>query len=230
LSSRTPNSGQRASEGKAPGRGEALLPVRDPEAARAVYRDILERWTAVGECPETRYGRWSLDCVRSTTPSRPRGRAMERSNPEARARAADTAAKLEAQIAALEDARRAGRSRGTIALRGGGHQRLPIAMAVQAQRTARISGLKHLGAAPAMRARLHRAGERATEDRFAPIVCRSTKRVSHEHRSERARLDRASASERAINSGECGRPRRHAARCVRRGARGPDEWDPRSRR
>jgi hypothetical protein len=82
---------------------EALLPVRDPSAARASYRDILQRWSAIGRVPR--------DAVR---PLESRLRAVDnaikaadeerwrRSNPEAKARAADTAAKLEAQIAALE--------------------------------------------------------------------------------------------------------------------------------
>jgi len=82
---------------------EALLPVRDPRNARASYRDILDRWSAIGKVPR--------DAVR---PLESRLRAVDnaikaaederwkRSNPEARARAEDTAAKLEAQIAALE--------------------------------------------------------------------------------------------------------------------------------
>ena len=83
---------------------EALLPVRDPRAARAVYRDILQRWSAIGRVPR--------DAIR---PLESRLRAVDnaikaaederwqRTNPETKARAADTAAKLEAQIAALEE-------------------------------------------------------------------------------------------------------------------------------
>jgi Domain of Unknown Function (DUF349) len=82
---------------------EALLPVSDPRAARASYRDILQRWSAIGRVPR--------EAVR---PLESRLRAVDnaikdaeddrwqRSNPEAKARATDTAAKLEAQIAALE--------------------------------------------------------------------------------------------------------------------------------
>ena len=82
---------------------EALLPISNPSAARVAYRAILERWSAIGKVPR--------DAIR---PLESRLRAVEnaikaaederwqRSNPEARARAADTAAKLEAQIAALE--------------------------------------------------------------------------------------------------------------------------------
>ena len=83
---------------------EALLPIRDATAARASYRDVLHRWSAIGRVPR--------DAIR---PLESRLRAVEnaikaaederwrRSNPEAKARAADTAAKLEAQIAALEE-------------------------------------------------------------------------------------------------------------------------------
>ena len=76
---------------------------RDPGTARAAYRDLLERWSAIGKVPR--------DAIR---PLDNRLRAIEtaineaeedrwrRSNPEARARAEETAAKLEAQIDALE--------------------------------------------------------------------------------------------------------------------------------
>jgi hypothetical protein len=83
---------------------EALLPVRNLGAARAAYRDILERWAGIGKVPR--------EMIR---PLDSRLRAVEtaiknaeddrwrRTNPEARARAEDTASKLEAQIAQLED-------------------------------------------------------------------------------------------------------------------------------
>jgi Domain of Unknown Function (DUF349) len=83
---------------------EALLPIRDAAVARASYRDILHRWSAIGRVPR--------DAIR---PLESRLRAVEnaikaadderwrRTNPEAKARAADTAAKLQAQIAALEE-------------------------------------------------------------------------------------------------------------------------------
>jgi len=83
---------------------EVLLPIRNPGAARAAYRDILQRWSAIGKVPR--------DAVR---PLESRLRAVDsaikaaeeerwrRTNPEAKARAEDTAAKLEAQIAALEE-------------------------------------------------------------------------------------------------------------------------------
>lgn len=83
--------------------GEKLLPVKDPAAAKAAFRDLLERWTAIGKVPR--------DAVRNLDT---RFRAIEsaikqaeddrwrRTNPEGRARAEDTAAKLEAQISTLE--------------------------------------------------------------------------------------------------------------------------------
>jgi Domain of Unknown Function (DUF349) len=82
---------------------EALLPVRDPAAARAAYRDILRRWSAIGKVPR--------DAIRpldnrlravETAINEAEGERWRRTNPETRARAEDTAAKLEAQIAALE--------------------------------------------------------------------------------------------------------------------------------
>jgi hypothetical protein len=81
----------------------AILPVRDLAAARAAYRDLLDRYGAIGKVPR--------DAIR---PLDNRLRAIEtaireaedekwrRSNPEARARAEETAAKLQAQIDALE--------------------------------------------------------------------------------------------------------------------------------
>ena len=83
--------------------GERLLPVRDPGPARVAYRELLERWAAIGKVPRE-----------SVKPLDSRLRAIEsaiksaeeerwtRNNPEARARAEDTAAKLEAQIESLE--------------------------------------------------------------------------------------------------------------------------------
>jgi Domain of Unknown Function (DUF349) len=118
---------------------EALLPVRNPGAARAAYRDILGRWSAIGRVPR--------DAMR---PLESRLRAVDnaikaaeeerwkRSNPEAKARAADTAAKLEAQIATLE-------ARASEAEARGDHQAAQEAMTsaatyrewlAQAQRTA----------------------------------------------------------------------------------------------
>ena len=83
--------------------GEQLLPITDLDQAKAAYRDLLDRWSAIGKVPR--------DAIK---PLDSRLRAIERAikdaedeqwqrtNPEARARAEDTAAKLEAQIAELE--------------------------------------------------------------------------------------------------------------------------------
>jgi uncharacterized protein DUF349 len=83
--------------------GQRLLPVTDVDAAKAAYRDLLQRWAAIGRVPRE-----------SVRPLEGRLRAIEsaiktaederwrRNNPETRARAEDTAAKLEAQIEALE--------------------------------------------------------------------------------------------------------------------------------
>ncbi|MCW2805228.1 MAG: hypothetical protein JWN06_3445 [Propionibacteriaceae bacterium] len=95
--------------------GEQILPVRDLDQAKAAYRDLLERWTAIGKVPR--------DAIR---PLENRLHAIEngikqaeedrwkRTNPEARARAEDTAAKLEAQIQALEDKATRAEARGDI--------------------------------------------------------------------------------------------------------------------
>lgn len=92
---------------------EAGLPVTDPAAGRAMYRDLLERWTALGKVPR--------DSIR---PLENRLRAIEqavdqaeeerwrRTNPEARARAEETAAKLEAQISQLEESAAKAEARG----------------------------------------------------------------------------------------------------------------------
>ena len=83
---------------------EQLLPVRDIGSARAAFRDIVQRWTAIGKVPREQVksleGR--LRAVESAIKEAEDER-WHRTNPEARARAEDTAAKLEAQIAALED-------------------------------------------------------------------------------------------------------------------------------
>jgi len=79
--------------------GERLLPVRNLEAAKAAYRDVLQRWHEVGKVPR--------DAIK---PLDTRLRAIEsaikkaeddrwkQTNPEGRARAEETAAKLQAQI------------------------------------------------------------------------------------------------------------------------------------
>jgi hypothetical protein len=82
---------------------EALLPVTDLQAAKTAFRDIADRWDAAGKVPRDRIkdleGRMRKveQAIRSVEDD-----AWKRSNPEARARAADTVAQLEASIAELQ--------------------------------------------------------------------------------------------------------------------------------
>jgi len=86
---------------------EALLPVRDLEDAKQGFRDLAERWDAAGKVPRGRMkeleGRFRKveQAIRSAEEER-----WARSNPEARARAADTVAQLQSSIDEL-DTRRA---------------------------------------------------------------------------------------------------------------------------
>jgi len=81
---------------------EALLPVRDPAAARAALRDIADRWEAAGKVPREQMkeldGRLRAveDAVRDADDDR-----WRRSNPEARARAEAAVAQLEASLQKL---------------------------------------------------------------------------------------------------------------------------------
>ncbi|GAB3746851.1 hypothetical protein BKA15_000460 [Microlunatus parietis] len=82
---------------------ERLLPITDLAAARAAYRDILDRWAEIGKVP--REAMRSLDGRLRAVESAIRQAEDDkwrRTNPETRARAEDTAAKLEAQINELE--------------------------------------------------------------------------------------------------------------------------------
>lgn len=87
--------------------GEAertLLPVTDIDAAKAGFRDFLDRYSAIGKVP--REAMRPLDnrlrslenAIRDAEEDR-----WRRTNPEARARAEDTAAKLQSQIESLEE-------------------------------------------------------------------------------------------------------------------------------
>ena len=82
---------------------EALLPVTDLKAAREAFRDIAERWDAAGKVPRDRMKdlegriRKVEQAIRGVEDDQ-----WRRSNPEARARAADTVAQLEASIADLQ--------------------------------------------------------------------------------------------------------------------------------
>jgi hypothetical protein len=83
---------------------EAILPVRDLAAARAAYRSVLERWAEIGKVPREMIR--PLDSRLRAVESAIKGYEDDqwrRTNPEARARAEETASKLEAQIATLEE-------------------------------------------------------------------------------------------------------------------------------
>jgi polyhydroxyalkanoate synthesis regulator phasin len=82
---------------------EALLPVTDLDTAREAFRRIAERWDAAGKVPrdkikslEGRLRKVEQE-IRSVEDEK-----WRRSNPEARARAADTVAQLEASLADLK--------------------------------------------------------------------------------------------------------------------------------
>jgi hypothetical protein len=82
---------------------EALLPVRDLRAAKEAFRDIAERWDAAGKVPRDRMKelegriRKVEQAIRGVEDDQ-----WSRSNPEARARAADTVSQLEASLADLQ--------------------------------------------------------------------------------------------------------------------------------
>jgi hypothetical protein len=82
---------------------EALLPITDLAAAKTRFRSIAEKWDAAGKVPRDRVreleGRMRKveHALRSAEDA-----SWQRSNPEARARAADTVAQLEASIAELQ--------------------------------------------------------------------------------------------------------------------------------
>jgi hypothetical protein len=85
---------------------EKLLPVTDLRAAKDAFRDIAERWDAAGKVPRDRMK--DLEARMRKVEQAIRGvedDQWRRSNPEARARAADTVAQLESSIADLEAAR-----------------------------------------------------------------------------------------------------------------------------
>ena len=82
---------------------EKLLPVTDLRAAKEAFRDIAERWDAAGKVPRDRMK--DLEARIRKVEQAIRGvedDQWRRSNPEARARAADTVAQLEASISELE--------------------------------------------------------------------------------------------------------------------------------
>lgn len=92
---------------------EALLPVTDAAAARAAFRPLSERWDAAGKVPRSELreleGRMRAveNAIREAEDAH-----WQRTNPEARARAADTVAQLEASLAELRAKRDRARSAG----------------------------------------------------------------------------------------------------------------------
>jgi hypothetical protein len=82
---------------------EKLVPVTDLKAAKEAFRDIAERWDAAGKVPRERMKdlegriRKVEQAIRGVEDDQ-----WRRSNPEARARAADTVGQLESSIADLE--------------------------------------------------------------------------------------------------------------------------------
>jgi hypothetical protein len=82
---------------------EALLPVTDLRAAKEAFRGIADRWDAAGKVPRERIKdlearmRKVEQAIRGTEDDQ-----WRRSNPEARARAADTVAQLESSLADLQ--------------------------------------------------------------------------------------------------------------------------------
>jgi len=81
---------------------EALLPVRDAQAARNALRDIQDRWEAAGKVPRADLGRIEgrLRAVEQAVRDAEQER-WTRSNPQARARAQDAVDQLESTIAGL---------------------------------------------------------------------------------------------------------------------------------
>jgi hypothetical protein len=82
---------------------EALLPVTDLKAAREAFRDLADRWDAAGKVPRDRMKelegriRKVEQAIRGVEDDQ-----WRRSNPEARARAADTVSQLESSLAELQ--------------------------------------------------------------------------------------------------------------------------------
>jgi hypothetical protein len=94
---------------------EALLPVTDVRAAKEAFRDLAERWDAAGKVPRDRMK--DLEGRMRRVEQEIRGvedDQWKRSNPEARARAADTVAQLEASLAELEGRRTKAEAAGNV--------------------------------------------------------------------------------------------------------------------
>jgi hypothetical protein len=95
---------------------EKLVPVDDPTAARSAFRPLSERWDAAGKVPRSQMRELEGRMRAVDTAIRDAEDAhWQRTNPEARARAADTVAQLESSLkglrAELDKARSAGNER-----------------------------------------------------------------------------------------------------------------------
>ncbi len=82
---------------------EALLPVQDHKAAKRALRTLQDEWVAVGHVPrgQMRAVEDRLKAVEAAVAAA-EDKAWQRSNPEARARAASTVSQLRSSIATLE--------------------------------------------------------------------------------------------------------------------------------
>ncbi len=92
---------------------EALLPVKDLDAAKARLRDIQDRWEAAGKVPRADVSRVEkrLRAVEQAVRKAEEDQ-WRRTNPEARARAEGALGQLEETISSLESELEAARSRG----------------------------------------------------------------------------------------------------------------------
>jgi hypothetical protein len=92
---------------------EALVPVKDLNRAKAVLRNIQERWEEAGKVPRGDIQRVEGRLRAVETAIRDADQAQwKRSNPETRARAEGAAAQLEAAIAGLEEDLAAAQAKG----------------------------------------------------------------------------------------------------------------------
>jgi hypothetical protein len=92
---------------------EAIVPVKDLNKAKAVLRDIQERWEEAGKVPRGDIQRVEGRLRAVETAVREADQVQwKRSNPETRARAEGAAAQLEAAIAGLEEELAAAQAKG----------------------------------------------------------------------------------------------------------------------
>jgi hypothetical protein len=79
------------------------VPVKDPKAARAALRGLQEKWEAAGHVPRDARGRIEARMAAVEDAVRAAEEALwARTNPAARARAAETVAQLQAAIDGYE--------------------------------------------------------------------------------------------------------------------------------